>query len=174
LFIGGKAVALFSPIFLVAFTQQNYLDGDVGSRVELLAIVPHPGVLITYPRLILSQIRFTLSDTPHLLQPLTPLRYAPPREAREGWPLLIVETEVNWDSDQRGPFLLVRCTCRAGTRDICSALAALVGPVKSIFSHRTLFQFLCPHRPASWASRRAGSPVSCVPGRTSRRCGTPL
>jgi hypothetical protein len=49
LFIGGKAVALFSPIFLVALPQQNYLDGDVGSRVEPVAIVPQPGVLTTHP-----------------------------------------------------------------------------------------------------------------------------
>ncbi len=39
-------------------------------------------------------------------------------------------------------------------------LAALVGPVKNIFSHRTLLQFICPHRPACWAGSRAGSPVS--------------
>ncbi len=56
---------------------------------------------------------------------------------------------------------LVRWACRAGTRDFCPALAALVGPVKNIFfPHRTLFPFLCPHRPASWAVSRAGSPVS--------------
>ncbi len=40
LFISGKAVALFSPIFLVALPQRNYLDEDVGSRVEPVAIVP--------------------------------------------------------------------------------------------------------------------------------------
>ncbi len=31
---------------------------------------------------------------------------------------------------------------------------------KSIFPPRTLFHFMCPHRPASWAGSRAGSPVS--------------
>ncbi len=42
--------------------------------------------------------------------------------------------------------------CRAGARDFCSALAAPVSPVqKKIFSHRTLFQFLYPHRLASRA-----------------------
>ncbi len=49
---------------------------------------------------------------------------------------MIVETEVYGDSkrtNERGPSWLVRWTCRAGTRDICSALAALVGPVKNIF-----------------------------------------
>ncbi len=56
---------------------------------------------------------------------------------------------------------LVRWACRADSRDFYSALAALVGPVQNIFfPHRTLFQFLCPHRPAGWAGSRAGSPVS--------------
>ncbi len=55
---------------------------------------------------------------------------------------------------------MVRWACHAGTRDFCSALAALVGLVQNIFfPHRTLFQCLCPHRPASWAGSRAGSPV---------------
>ncbi len=31
---------------------------------------------------------------------------------------------------------------------------------KIIFPYRTQFQFICPHRPASWAARRAGPPVS--------------
>jgi hypothetical protein len=41
-------------------------------------------------------------------------------------------------------------------------LAALVGPVqtKYYFPHRTLFHFIYPHRPASWAGSHAGSPVS--------------
>jgi hypothetical protein len=44
----------------------------------------------------------------------------------------------------------VRWACRAGTRYFCPALAALVGPEqKYFFPHRTLFQFLCPHRPTS-------------------------
>ncbi len=53
------------------------------------------------------------------------------RETREGWPLLTVEAQVNGDSmgtNERGPSL-VRWACRAGTRDFCSALAALVGLV---------------------------------------------
>ncbi len=60
------------------------------------------------------------------------------RETREEWPLLTVETEVNGDSkttNERGPFLV-----GAGTRDFCSALAALVGPVKKNYiPHFTLF-----------------------------------
>jgi hypothetical protein len=53
-----------------------------------------------------------------------------------------------------------RCAC---TRDLCPALAALVSPLQNIiFPLRTLFNFICPHRPASWAGSRAGSPVSYV------------
>jgi hypothetical protein len=55
----------------------------------------------------------------------------------------------------------------AGTRDFCSAFAALVGPIQNfgpvqfIFSSPyTLFHFICPHRPASWAGSGAASPVS--------------
>jgi hypothetical protein len=50
---------------------------------------------------------------------------------------------------------LVRWACRAGTRDFCTALAALDGQGQKIL-HRTLFQFLHPHRPASrsgWAEK---------------------
>ncbi len=62
---------------------------------------------------------------------------------------------------------LVRWACHAGTRDFCSALAGLVGPVQNIFfPHRPLFKFLCPHCPESWASSHAGSSVFnvCVSG----------
>jgi hypothetical protein len=54
------------------------------------------------------------------------------KETREGWPLLTVETEVNGDSrrtNERAISRLVDWACRAGTRDFCSALATLVGPV---------------------------------------------
>ncbi len=47
---------------------------------------------------------------------------------------------------------LVRWAGHAGTSDFCPApLAALVGPVQNIyfFPHHTLFQFICPHSPAS-------------------------
>jgi hypothetical protein len=50
-----------------------------------------------------------------------------------------------------------------GTRDFCSALAAIVGPVQNILCltvHYALFKLLCRHRPASWEDSRAGSPVS--------------
>jgi hypothetical protein len=58
-------------------------------------------------------------------------------ETGEGWPLLTVETEVNGDSkstnEKRVPSWLVLWACRAGTRDFCPALAALVGPVQNVF-----------------------------------------
>jgi hypothetical protein len=57
--------------------------------------------------------------------------------------------------------MLVPWACSAGTRDFCSALAALVGPGQKIFfPHRALFQFLGSRRPASWEGSRAGSSVS--------------
>jgi hypothetical protein len=61
------------------------------------------------------------------------------RETREGWPLLTVETEVNEESRTlRGQMKevlswLLPWACRADTRDFCSVLAALVGPVQNIF-----------------------------------------
>ncbi len=59
---------------------------------------------------------------------------------------------------------LVRRARRAGTRDCYPALAALVSPVQNIFlPYTTVFQSMCPYRPATWAGSRAGPPVSeCV------------
>jgi hypothetical protein len=53
-----------------------------------------------------------------------------------------------------------RWACRAGTRDFCSALAALVGEVQISFSSLDTISILCPHRPASWAASSASSHVS--------------
>jgi hypothetical protein len=85
--------------------------------------------------------------------------------AETGFPTVAVETEENGDSRsttyERGPLLVGFWACRVSTRELCSTLTALVGPVQNIFfPRRTLFQFLCTHRPASWAGSRAGSPVS--------------
>jgi hypothetical protein len=48
-----------------------------------------------------------------------------------------VETEVNGDTKStkmKGVLSWLSCwACRAGTRDFCPALAALVGPVQTIF-----------------------------------------
>jgi hypothetical protein len=88
------------------------------------------------------------------------------KKLRSSYPLLTNETEVNWDSmraNERGPSLVgsLGLSCRARYKsNFWSALADLVGPVQSIFPRRTLFQFVCPHCPASLAGRRAGWLVS--------------
>jgi hypothetical protein len=67
------------------------------------------------------------------------------RNTREGWPLMPVETELNGDpksTNERDPSLVVCWACRAGTRDFCSALAALVGPGQNIFPRHTFFPLL--------------------------------
>ncbi len=76
------------------------------------------------------------------------------KDQRGGWPLRrIVETEVNGDSkstNERGPSLVGSLAHRGGTRNLYHALAALVSPVQIFFfSHRTLFQFMYSHRPAT-------------------------
>jgi hypothetical protein len=65
------------------------------------------------------------------------------RETREGWPLLTVETGANGDlwTTNGWPIGLVVLV-----RDFYPALATLVSQVKKI-PHRTLFHFICPHRP---------------------------
>ncbi len=55
---------------------------------------------------------------------------------------------------------LVRWLAMPVLENFCPALAALVGPVQNIFPHRTLFHFICPHRPATWSGSQAASPVS--------------
>ncbi len=77
------------------------------------------------------------------------------RETREGWPLQTVE--ANGDSrstNERGPSLvgLFGLSCRHKR-----FLAAPVRPVKNIFfsSPYTLFQFICPHCPASYLGRQS-------------------
>jgi hypothetical protein len=60
----------------------------------------------------------------------------PLREARDRWPLLTVETEVNGTQRIQMKEVLLwlfRCACLVGTRDFCPALAALVGPVQKKF-----------------------------------------
>jgi hypothetical protein len=53
-----------------------------------------------------------------------------PRETREGWPRLTIETEKNGDSKstkQRGPSLVGSLGLSCRYRRFCSALTALVG-----------------------------------------------
>ncbi len=55
--------------------------------------------------------------------------------------------------------LLVSCSsCRYKRFLFCLGFSSRPS-TKYSSPHRTLFQFICPHRPASWASSRAGSPV---------------
>ncbi len=69
--------------------------------------------------------------------------------------MLTVETEANGSTSEKGPSLVL-----ADTRDFYPALAILVRQVQNIFfPHRTLFHFMCSHRPANWTGSRTGSPV---------------
>ncbi len=90
-----------------------------------------------------------------------------PRETREGWTLLTVETEMNGDSkvtNERGPSLEGSLgTSFRYKRLLCCLGCSCQVSTKEFFSHRTLFQFMYPHCPATWAGSRAGTPVSeCV------------
>jgi hypothetical protein len=93
---------------------------------------------------------------------------AKPSGIREGRLLPTAETKANGDSWSTGNYLpvpvhmkgilswLARWARRAGTRDFCSALAGLVQNIFFLTAH--YFTSLSPHRPASWAGRRAGPP----------------
>jgi hypothetical protein len=52
---------------------------------------------------------------------------------------------------------LVPWACSAGTRDFCSALAALLGPGQKIFSSPCTISVHLSHRPANLEGSRAGS-----------------
>jgi hypothetical protein len=69
-----------------------------------------------------------------------------PRETREGWwSLLTLEPEVNgdsWSTYEKGSFLgWLRWARRDGTRDFCSALAALVSPVQNTITTHLFTKF---------------------------------
>ncbi len=81
------------------------------------------------------------------------------RDTREGWPLLMFETELRQIGTQgvrtyeRGPPplpWLVRWPRCAGTRDIFPALTTLVGPVQNIFSTIHYFPSFDPIAPSAW------------------------
>jgi hypothetical protein len=83
------------------------------------------------------------------------------RETREGWPLLTVETEANGDSkntNERGGWFVGLVPVQETF--ILPWLLWSAPSKKYFFPHSTLFQFMCPHRPATWASSRAEPPVS--------------
>jgi hypothetical protein len=73
-----------------------------------------------------------------------------PREKREEWPLLTIETEVNVDSKVE----MIRVGWFVGLvvpvqKNFCPALVALVGPVQNIIFLATHFFTLCLHRQAT-------------------------
>ncbi len=76
----------------------------------------------------------------------------------------LLKTEVNGDSNSsnsRGSSLVASLGLSRRYKRFCPALGYSSRPcTKYIFSHHTLFQCLCPHRPASWAGSHAGSLVS--------------
>jgi hypothetical protein len=75
---------------------------------------------------------------------------------------MTIETETNgdsWSTFQRGPWF-VRWAFRVGTIDFCPPLAALSPVQNIIFLTHTLFHFISPQCPATWAGSRVGSPVS--------------
>jgi hypothetical protein len=71
-----------------------------------------------------------------------------PRETRERWPLLTVETKANKNSRstyERGPSLVGSLGRHAGKIDYCPALTAAVSPVqKIIFRTANFFTVLVP------------------------------
>ncbi len=78
------------------------------------------------------------------------------RETREGWPRLSFETEVNGDSkstNERGLSLV-------GSLGLSSRYNRFLFCLGCSSRPRTKYFFSCPHRPASYADSRAGSPVS--------------
>jgi hypothetical protein len=87
-------------------------------------------------------------------------------QGSERWPLLTFETEVKGDSKStvlmKGvlPWLVrLGSSCQYTRFLSCSCQPS----TKYSFLHPTLFQFMCFHRPATWAGSRAGPPVSeCV------------
>jgi hypothetical protein len=86
------------------------------------------------------------------------------RKTKEGWPLLTVETEVNGDSksiNERVPSLLGSLGLSEQYKRFFVCLGCSSQPcTKYLFPQCTLFQFLFPHRQASWAGSHAWSPVS--------------
>jgi hypothetical protein len=78
-----------------------------------------------------------------------------PERIESGWPLLTVETETN----ERSPPLvgLLGLSCKYKRLLSCFSCSSRHSRKYFFF---TLFQLICPHRPASWAGSPAGSPVS--------------
>jgi hypothetical protein len=83
-----------------------------------------------------------------------------PRETREGWPLLTIETEVNGDSkstNERGTFLVGSLALLCRCKRFLSCFGCSSRPsTKYFFPHHTLFKLLCSHRTASWVPAELG------------------
>jgi hypothetical protein len=84
------------------------------------------------------------------------------RETGEGW--LTVETEANGDSKstkERGLSIVCSLGSLCQYKRFFSCLGCCSRPsTKYFLPLRTLFQFICPHSPASWACSLAVSLVS--------------
>jgi hypothetical protein len=83
------------------------------------------------------------------------------RDTWEGWPLLTVETEVDGDlksAYERGSSLVGSLGLLCRYKRFLFCLGCSSRPyTKYFFPHRTLFQYLCPQCPASWADSCAGT-----------------
>ncbi len=67
--------------------------------------------------------------------------------------------EYKWN----GSFLVCSFELVVPVQEIFILFGCSVQASTKICPHRTLLQFLCPHRPATWAGSRAGPPVyECV------------
>jgi hypothetical protein len=86
------------------------------------------------------------------------------KRIERGGPPLTVETEVKGSSkstNEKGPSLVnsLGLSCRYKRFLSCLGCSGRLN-TKYVFPHRTLFQFICPHHPASYVGSSAGSPVS--------------
>ncbi len=92
-----------------------------------------------------------------------------PRETREGWPLLIVETEMSRDSKSTNcpscPSLVGSLGLLCRYKRFLSCLGCASRPsTKYFFLTIHYFHSFCSYCPASWAGKRAGSPVYSTTG----------
>jgi hypothetical protein len=77
------------------------------------------------------------------------------------WVVLLLKLNAESKSiNERGPSLVVSLCLSCQYKRFLIRLGCSSPPsTKYFYPHRTLFPFLRPHRPASWAGSRAGSPV---------------
>jgi hypothetical protein len=142
----------FSSWNLHVFHVQ-YLPSSLSCSIAKYVIVP-PCILIELCLLSFSSVILCTELYFWLL-----CSFVLTRETREG--------PADWKLRQMGSqrvhlnrilIWLVRWACPADTRDFVLPWLLQSAPCKQFFFHRTLFQFICSHRPTSWAGSRAGSP----------------